>query len=61
MKALVITDEDINDRREEYMLALRTETEASTSTREIWRKMIQMFTELLAGRKEERRGAANIR
>ena len=48
-----VLDSDIEERRGEYKLALRKETQASTSVREAWRKMVWMFDELLKRRKDD--------
>jgi hypothetical protein len=49
-----ITNDDIQDRLDEYKTALRKETQASPLVRINWRKMVCMFEELLARREEER-------
>jgi hypothetical protein len=48
-----VTDEDIRERRREYALALRTETQASASVRDMWRKLVAMLDELLERRRSE--------
>lgn len=50
MTKLLISDEDIRERREEYKLALKRETQASPTVREMWRKLVAMLDELLERR-----------
>jgi hypothetical protein len=40
------TDEDIRSRRDEYATALRDETQASVSVREMWSKLVAMLDQL---------------
>jgi hypothetical protein len=46
-----ISDDDIRERREEYALALKRETQASPTVRLMWRKLVAMLDELLERRK----------
>lgn len=50
-----VSDDDIRERRAEYKLALKTETQASPSVREMWRKLVAMLDELLKRRAAERK------
>lgn len=45
-----VSDADIKERRAEYRRALKHETQASTSVREAWRKLVAMLDELLLRR-----------
>lgn len=55
MPKIEVTDDDIKERRKEYKLALKRETQASFTVREWWRKMVAMFDELLKRRAADRR------
>lgn len=44
------TDADIRARRDEYKAALKNETQASGTVREMWRKLVAMLNELLKRR-----------
>jgi hypothetical protein len=47
---IIVTDDDIRARRDEYLLALKKETMASLTVRRWWWQMISMFNELLERR-----------
>ena len=53
----VVTDEDIRERKDEYVRALKHETQASLSVREAWKQRVEMFDELLRRRESDRRRA----
>jgi hypothetical protein len=48
-----VSDKDIIERRDEYKLALKMETQASSTVREWWRKLVAMLDELLARRAKD--------
>jgi hypothetical protein len=50
MKKIDVSDSDIRERRAEYALALKIETQASVSVRQMWRKLVAMLDELLERR-----------
>ena len=50
-----VSDQDIRERRAEYALALKRETQASSTVREWWRKMVAMFDELVERRAKDRK------
>jgi hypothetical protein len=49
---VIVSDEDIRTRIDEYKSALKHETQASATVREMWRKLVAMLEELLARRTE---------
>lgn len=55
MPKVEFSDDEIRERRDEYKLALKTETQSSPSVREMWRKLVAMLDELLQRRAAERK------
>lgn len=54
MSKVEVTDDDIRERRDEYKQALKKETQASATVREMWRKLVAMLDELLDRRWSDR-------
>lgn len=54
MPKIEVSNADIKERRKEYADALRCETQASSSTREAWKKLVAMLDDLLKRRAQEK-------